>query len=96
MLATEGTQSGCWCACRGFSDLVRGATASFYSDFDDIQPLDPAEARIKADDSPGYRRSRLWFEATIRKTPLPLGGPELSVTAHMLTDTRNLASLRSG
>lgn len=87
VLATEETQSGLLVRVQGLSDLVRGATASFYSDFDDIQPLDPAEARIKADDSPGYRRTKLWLEATIRKTPLPLGGPELSVSAHMLADT---------
>jgi len=87
VLATEETKSGLLVRVQGLSDLVRGATASFYSDFDDIQPLDPAEARIKADDSPGYRRTKLWLEATIRKTPLPLGGPELSVSAHMLADT---------
>lgn len=87
VLATEETKSGLLVRVQGLSDLVRGATASFYSDFDEIQPLDPSEAKIKSDDSPGYRRTKLWLEATIRKTPLPLGGPELSVSAHMLANT---------
>lgn len=87
VLATEQTKSGLLVRVQGLSELVRGATASFYSDFDEIEPLNPSEAKIKADDSPGYRRTKLWLEATIRKTPLPLGGPELSVSAHMLTNT---------
>lgn len=87
VLATEETKSGLLVRVQGLSELVRGAAASFYSDFDDIVPLDPAQARIKADDSPGYRRAKLWLEATLRKTPLPLGGPELSVSTHMLTNT---------
>ena len=36
--------------------------------------LDPAEATVVADDSPHYRRSRLWLEATLRKTAVPLDG----------------------
>lgn len=87
VLATEETKSGLLVRVQGLSELVRDATASFYSDFDEIEPLDPSEAKIKADDSPGYRRTKLWLEATIRKTPLPLGGPDLSVSTHMLADT---------
>ncbi len=87
VLATQETKSGRLVRVQGLSELVRGATASFYSDFDDIEPLDPAQARVVADNSPNYRRAKLWLEATIRKTPLPLGGPELSVSTHMLTNT---------
>jgi len=87
VLATEETKSGRLVRVQGLSELVRGTTASFYSDFDEIEPLDPAAATIKADNSPGYRRAKLWLEATIRKTPLPLGGTDLSVSSHMLADT---------
>ncbi len=87
VLSTEETRSGLLVRTQGLSELVRGATASFYSDFDDIVPLDPAQAKLKADDSPGFRRTKLWLEATIRKTPLPLNGAELSVSNHMLANT---------
>jgi superfamily II DNA or RNA helicase len=87
VLATEMTKSGLLVRVQGLSELVRGATASFYSDFDEITPLDPAQAKLKSDDSPGYRRAKLWLEATIRKTPLPLGGPDLSVSTQMLTNS---------
>ena len=39
-----------------------------------------------ADDSPHYRRSRLWLEATLRKTAVPLDGAALTVSADMLAD----------
>ena len=48
--------------------------------------LDPAEAIVVADDSPHYRRSRLWLEATLRKTAVPLDGTALTVTVDMLAD----------
>lgn len=95
VLAMEETKSGLLVKAQGLSELVRGATASFYSDFDEIVALDPAQARIKSDDSPGYRRTKLWLEATIRKTPLPLGGPELSVSTQMLVDTLGAQRLGS-
>jgi superfamily II DNA or RNA helicase len=48
--------------------------------------LDPAEATVVADDSPHYRRSRLWLEATLRKTAVPLDGTALTVSGDMLAD----------
>ena len=39
------------------------------------------------DDSPHYRRSRLWLEATLRKTAVPLDGAALTVSAEMLADS---------
>ena len=41
---------------------------------------------VVADDSPGYRRSRLWLEATLRKTALPVDDPDLAVSTQMLAD----------
>ena len=71
---------------RGLSELVADTTASFYSSLDNIEVLDPADAAVVADDSPGYRKSRLWLEAFIRKTPVPYGDQHLTVSTHMLVD----------
>lgn len=71
---------------QGLSDLVRGTTASFYASLDTITSLDPAEATLVADDSPRYRRARLWLESTLRKSPVPLSDPRLSVAAQALAD----------
>jgi superfamily II DNA or RNA helicase len=71
---------------QGLSELVRDSTASFYSSLDDIEVLDPAKAKVVADDSSGYRRSRLWLEATLRKTPVPQSDSSLTVSSSMLAD----------
>ena len=83
---------------QGLSPLVRGTTATFYEslEFDGARPdgpgngiysLDPRDAVPVADDSPHYRRSRLWLEATLRKTPVPIGDPALAVSGRALADT---------
>lgn len=72
--------------CLGSSELVRGVSATFYSALDDIAPLDPADAELVRDDSPQFRRSRLWVEAVLRKTPVPLHEPGLTVSRDMLLD----------
>ncbi|WP_430784554.1 helicase-related protein [Actinoplanes sp. G11-F43] len=71
---------------RGLSELVRDTTASFFDneDLDDIQPLDPAAAAVVADDSPQYRKARLWLESTFRKTAVPLGDRSLTVATQAL------------
>ena len=70
--AADETQDGLLVHVQGLSELVRDTTAAFYEHLDDIRVLDPAEARVEADDSPGYRRAKLWLEATLRKTAIPL------------------------
>lgn len=84
--AVEETQAGKLIRVQGLSGLVRDATAAYYESLDEITTLDPAEARVKHDDSPGFRRTKLWLEATIRKTPTPLAAPELTVSTQMLAD----------
>jgi hypothetical protein len=65
----EHTTDGRLLRCQGLSELVRDTSASFYEGLDTgLRVLDPAEATVVADDSPHYRRSRLWLEATLRKT----------------------------
>ena len=83
----EHTTDGRLLRCQGLSELVRDTTASFYEGLDaDLRVLDPAEASVVADDSPHYRRSRLWLEATLRKTAVPLDGTALTVSGDMLAD----------
>lgn len=72
---------------RGLSELVAETTAAFYSSLDKIEVQDPSKAKVVADGSSGYRDSRLWLEALIRKTPVPYGDQNLTVSTHMLTDT---------
>ena len=75
----EQTTDGRLLRCQGLSELVRDTTASFYEGLDaDLHVLDPAEATVVADDSPHYRRSRLWLEAALRKTAVPLDGTALT------------------
>lgn len=81
------TQDGLLVETTGLSELVRDTRAAFYEGLDDIVPLDPRAAKLRSDDSPGHRRTRLWLESTLRRTPLPLGDGHLSVSTQMLTDT---------
>ncbi|WP_255583809.1 DEAD/DEAH box helicase [Dietzia sp. ANT_WB102] len=74
---------------RGVSPYVRDTTATFYTDLDHVTPLDPSDATVVADDSPGYRRSRLWLESTLRRTPVPLYDESLVVSTEMLADHLN-------
>jgi superfamily II DNA or RNA helicase len=80
------TSEGWKLTCRGVSELVRDTSAIFYSALDDVQVVDPARARLVVDDSPGYRRTRLWLEAMLRKTPVPLHQDGLSVAHRMMLD----------
>lgn len=82
----EHTHDGRLLRCQGLSELVRDTTASFYESLDNIEALDPAAAIVVPDDSPHYRRSRLWLEATLRKMAVPLGGAALTVSTDMLAN----------
>ncbi|WP_244945766.1 DEAD/DEAH box helicase [Gordonia zhaorongruii] len=72
---------------RGISRYVRDTTASFYTDLDDVTVLDPAASTVVADPSPHYRRSRLFLESTLRRTPTPIYDEEIQVAGEMLMDT---------
>jgi superfamily II DNA or RNA helicase len=84
--STEATTSGTLVRVQGISELVRDTTASFYSGIDTIESLDPADAKVVADTSSGYRTAKLWLEATLRRSPVPLNTPELTVSTQMLAD----------
>ena len=72
--------------CIGRSPLVRDTTATFFTDIDDIIPLRPEDTELVFDESPGFRRSRLYLEAVLRKTPVPATESGLTVSHHQLLD----------
>lgn len=84
--ATEMTADGLLVRVQGLSELVRDTSAAFYERLDTIEPMDPAAARVISDDSPAFRRAKLWLESTLRKTAIPLGASGLTVATQMLTD----------
>lgn len=84
--AAEDTLQGTLVHVRGLSELVRDTSASFYSGLDEISVVDPAQARVVADTSPGYRLSKLFLETTLRKTPHPATSGDLTVSTRTLAD----------
>ncbi|SDN58310.1 SNF2 family N-terminal domain-containing protein [Actinomyces ruminicola] len=71
---------------QGLSELVQDVTAQFSAGIDRIEPVDPRRTHVVADTSTRHRLSRLWLEATLRKTALPAGSTELAVVGDMLAD----------
>ncbi|SOC50281.1 SNF2 family N-terminal domain-containing protein [Blastococcus aggregatus] len=71
---------------QGLTELVRDTTATFATVLDEVKVVDPADATVVADDSSGYRRTRLWLEAMLRKSPVPLTDPNLTVATQGLAD----------
>ena len=61
----------------GISELVRGHDAIFLSALDKPQELRPQDTDLARDESPRYRRSKLYIESLLRRTPPT--GPELYI-----------------
>jgi ERCC4-related helicase len=53
----------------GMSELVRNQERSFLTALDDITEMRPEDTDLVADASPQYRRSRLYLESLLRRTP---------------------------
>jgi superfamily II DNA or RNA helicase len=53
----------------GTSELVRGREAIFLNDLDEIIELRPEDTALVNDPSPHYRRTRLYLESLLRRTP---------------------------
>lgn len=53
----------------GTSELVRGKDAIFLTELDAVNELRPEETKLVEDPSPRYRRSRLYIESLLRRTP---------------------------
>ncbi|WP_255182696.1 helicase-related protein [Rhodococcus sp. WWJCD1] len=65
----------------GLSDLVRDTEASFSTALDTVMVVDPTDVTVVADTSDKFRRSRLWLESMLRKTPVAIADPSLA-SAH--------------
>ncbi|MFJ9479694.1 SNF2-related protein [Streptomyces mirabilis] len=71
----------------GASELVRGHRARFLTSLDGMpRVLRPENTRLVHDTSDGYRLSRLFLEAVLRKTPLPQIERRLALTEGFLLD----------
>ncbi|MHA7960247.1 SNF2-related protein [Streptomyces sp. L500] len=71
----------------GASELVRGHRARFLTSLDGMpRVLRPENTRLVHDTSEGYRLSRLFLEAVLRKTPLPQIERRLALTEGFLLD----------
>jgi len=53
----------------GISELVRNHEAVFLTELDKVVELKPEETQLVPDTSPQYRRSRLYIESLLRRTP---------------------------
>ncbi|WP_146827496.1 helicase-related protein [Aeromicrobium flavum] len=83
---SERATDGWFVEVQGLSELVRGTQAIFSTALDKITPLDPAKATVRVDMSPGFKQSRLWLEASLRKTAVPMTDPRLTVATRGLLD----------
>ncbi|GAB3123813.1 DEAD/DEAH box helicase [Streptomyces calidiresistens] len=70
----------------GVSEFVRDQEAVFFSGLDRIELLDPGATGLVMDDSPNYRRSRLFLEAVLRRTALPQSERRLALADSFLMD----------
>ena len=70
----------------GLSELVRDTEATFSTAIDTVIEVDSTKVQTVADSSPGFRRSRLWLEATLRKTPVGITDPSLTAGLGGLSD----------
>src|SRR5574337_28105 len=77
--AVEEATDGFFVHAIGLSELVRDTTAIFSTAIDTVTEVDPTKVRVTADHSPGFRKSRLWLEATLRKTPAAITDPTLTI-----------------
>ena len=64
------------------SEFVREEDAVFFTALEDPKPalLRPEETMLVRDDTPGFAMSRLYLEATLRRTPLPQSERGLAAT----------------
>lgn len=53
----------------GLSELVRGKDAIFLTELDDIEELKPEYTEPVPDESPRYRRAKLYLESLLRRSP---------------------------
>ena len=72
----------------GISELIRDEDAVFFTELEDPKPvlLKPEETVLVPDDSAEFARSRLFLEATLRRTPLPQSEQGIALADRFLLD----------
>ncbi|KWX01083.1 Helicase domain-containing protein [Carbonactinospora thermoautotrophica] len=70
----------------GVSEFVQDEEATFFTALDEVQLIRPEDTELVADPTPRFRRSRLFLEAILRKTPLPQSERRLAVVDRFLLD----------
>ena len=72
----------------GVSEFVREEDAVFFADLEDPRPvlLKPEETRLITDTTSAFGMSRLYLEATLRRTPLPQSERGLALADGFLVD----------
>ncbi|MFI9585361.1 DEAD/DEAH box helicase [Streptomyces sp. NPDC052236] len=70
----------------GVSEFVRDQEAVFFTALDDVELMDPSRTKLIDDTSANFRRSRLFLEAVLRKTPLPQSERGLALADSFLLD----------
>ncbi|MGD3152761.1 helicase-related protein [Tsukamurella tyrosinosolvens] len=75
--AVEPRADGAFVHVTGLSELVRETSAVFSTALDRIDEVDPTAVGVIADPSDRFRRSRLWLESMLRKTPVAVTDPSL-------------------
>jgi ERCC4-related helicase len=85
---TQTTHAGYKITATGVSEFVREESAVFFTALEDPPPvlLDPRETRLFRDTSSGFADSRLYLEATLRRTPLPQSERGLAMPGSFLLD----------
>ncbi|MCP4695180.1 MAG: DEAD/DEAH box helicase [Desulfobacterales bacterium] len=63
--------------CVGVDDLVRGHQSVFLTQLDRVEPVDPTRTKLVKDESSGYRMSKLFLEAQLRRMPATGLEPDL-------------------
>lgn len=71
----------------GASELVRDQDAVFFSALDDIDVLDPRATRLVADETPAFRKSRLWLESLLRQSATPVTDTDIVAGHRGLADS---------
>lgn len=79
-------QDGLRIEASGASELVRDQDAVFFTALDTIEVLDPHKTQLVADDTSGFRRSRLWLESLLRQSTTPVTTPEIVAGHRGLAD----------
>jgi len=68
----------------GLSEVVRDHQATFLTSIDHIDPIRPEDVEFVSDKSPGYRRTKLFLNALMMRTPIL--GSEVTVRGQAAMD----------